>query len=376
MRRRGITACSLSVCLAAASFFGCRGPGPGVDHPKLRLNDIQVVATHNSYHVEPEAKLMTALRSVLGDAANGFEYTHMPLGQELDRGVRQLELDVFVDTPTGGHYATPKLVPLLGLAPVDPKMSEPGLKVFHVQEVDFRSTCPTFVSCLEAVKAWSDAHPRHLPIVIQIEAKDGAVADPANLGFVTPVPWSSAAFGSLESEISSVFPNDRIIRPADVKGRKPTLREAVLANKWPTLADARGKVMFTLDDTGAKRGMYRTLRPDVTDRLIFVAAAPPDDDAAYVVKNDPVDDAADIKSLVSQGFIVRTRADADTVQARSGDTSLRDAAWASGAQYISTDYLVPDERFTSYVGLLPSGETIRCNPVAAPKGCRPSQLTG
>jgi hypothetical protein len=122
--------------------------------------------------------------------------------------------------------------------------------------------------------------------------------------------------------------------------------------------------------------MYRSLRPDVTDRLVFVAAEPPDDDAAYVVKNDPVADAADIKSLVSQGFIVRTRADADTVQARSGDTTLRDAAWASGAQYISTDYLAPDARFTSYVGLLPSGETIRCDPLSAPRGCRPSQLVG
>jgi hypothetical protein len=173
-----------------------------------------------------------------------------------------------------------------------------------------------------------------------------------------------------------VFPNDRMIRPADVKGDKPTLRQGVLADQWPKLADARGKVMFTLDDTGSKRSMYRSLRPDVTSRLVFVAAAPPDNDAAYVVLNDPVADAAQIHSLVAQNFIVRTRADADTVQARSGDTSMRDAAWASAAQYVSTDYIVPDSRFTGYVGLLPSGETIRCNAVSAPEGCRASQLTG
>ena len=317
---------------------------------------------------------MSALRSVIGSAADGFEYTHLPLGEELDHGVRQIELDVFVDNPQGGYYAAPKLVPLLGLAPVDPRMSQPGLKVFHVQEVDFRSTCPTFVSCLEAVKAWSDAHPRHLPIVIQIEAKDGAIADPLALGFVTPIPWSSASFGTLESEIGSVFPASRIIKPTDVKGNKPTVREGVLADQWPKLDKARGKVMFSLDDNGAKRDMYRSLRPDVDDRLVFVDAAPPDDDAAYVVMNDPVADAAEIADLVKQGFLVRTRADVDTVQARSGDTTLRDAAWASGAQYISTDYLLPDPRFTSYVGTLPTGETIRCNPISAPKHCSPPQL--
>ena len=34
------------------------------------------------------------------------------------------------------------------------------------------ATASTFVDCLQTVKAWSDAHPRHLPIMILIEAKD------------------------------------------------------------------------------------------------------------------------------------------------------------------------------------------------------------
>jgi hypothetical protein len=376
MRRLGLTASSIAVCFAGVVVAaGCQ-PKPNPNHPQLRLNDIQVVATHNSYHVEPEPALMDALRGVIGDAADGFEYTHMPLDQELDRGVRQVELDAWVDAPEGGRYATPKVVSLLGLAPVDPRMSQTGLKVLHVLEVDYRSTCPTFVSCLQVIEAWSDAHPNHIPITIQIEPKDDVTPDPVGLGFVQPIPWTSSSFATLESEIGSVFPKGRIIRPADVQGHKPTLRQGVLADQWPTLRQARGKVLFALDDAGAKRDMYRSLRPDVADRLIFVNASPSDADAAYMVVNDPEQDAAQIKSLVAQGFIVRTRADADTVQARSGDTSERDAAWASGAQYVSTDYIVPDPRFTSYVGILPSGETIRCNPVSAPEGCRPDQLEG
>jgi len=60
---------------------------------------------------------------------------------------------------------------------------------------------------------------------------------------------------------------------------------------------------------------------------------------------------------------VRTRADADTEEARSGDTTRRDAALASGAHFVSTDYPVPDPRFTDYRVGIPGEGVARCNPV-------------
>ena len=42
-----------------------------------------------------------------------------------------------------------------------------------------------------------------------------------------------------------MFPADRVITPAQVRGDFATLPEAV---EWPTLAQARGKVLFALDD--------------------------------------------------------------------------------------------------------------------------------
>lgn len=367
MRRLGSM---LVLPLVVVSLLACE---PRPRGPKLRLNDIQVLASHNSYHVEPEPRLLDLLRGFLGDA-DGFQYTHMPLAEELDHGVRQVELDLFVDTPEGGHYASPKLVPLVGLDPVDPRMSEPGTKVIHIQEVDYRSTCPLFVECLEAIRAWSDAHPNHLPIVIQLEPKDDPITDPG-LGFVTPIPWDGSAFATVEQEILSVFSRQRIITPATVQGRRPSLRDAVLHDRWLRLADARGQVMFMLDDVGEERQAYRSLRPDVAERLIFVAAEPPDDDAAVVVVNNPVADADRIRALVEQGFMVRTRADADTVEARTGDTARRDAAWASGAQFVSTDYVVADERFgTDYSVQVPGGAVARCNPISAPRRCNGAQL--
>ena len=73
-------------------------------------------------------------------------------------------------------------------------------------------------------------------------------------------------------------------------------------------------------------------------------------------------------------MLVRTRADADTVQARSNDTTMRDAALAGGAQFVSTDYEVPDPRFGPYVVRIPGGTPARCNPVTAPPGCRSTDV--
>jgi len=381
-RPRRVGVALVSLILAALLASACRpiipvgvvGHGRG---PKVTINQIQVLASHNSYHVEPEPILLATLRSVLGAAADGFEYTHRPLADELDAGVRQVELDVFVDDPGGGRYAHPKLVPLLGLDPVDPALAGPGLKVLHVQEVDYRSTCPTVVDCLQDIRDWSHDHPAHLPITIQIEAKDDVIPDPAGLGFVQPLAWTAPHFSTLEAEIRSVFGPDDIITPGEVKGRSPSLADAVHKGRWPTLDESRGQVMFMLDDKGAKRDAYRAEVPDVDDRLVFVDVPPTDPDAAMTVVNDPIGDAARIRELVAEGFIVRTRADADTVQARSGDTTMRDAAFASGAQYVSTDYVFPDDRFgTGYVVDLPGDGPARCNPVNAPNRCKNADLSG
>jgi len=59
------------------------------------------------------------------------------------------------------------------------------------------------------------------------------------------------------------------------------------------------------------------------------------------------------------------------------DTSMLDAALASGAQLISTDFpqIGMSARYDSdYVAELPGGGPARCNPVNAPPGCRNLRL--
>ena len=103
--------------------------------------------------------------------------------------------------------------------------------------------------------------------------------------------------------------------------------------------------------------------------MLFVDSRPGDPEAAFAKLNDSVGDRKLIGQLVKQGFLVRTRADADTMEARTGDTTARDAALASGAQFVSTDYPELGPFGTDYIVELPGGGPARCNPVSAPKKC-------
>jgi hypothetical protein len=308
----------------------------------------------------------------------GWEYTHPPLEQQFgQQRVRQIELDVFAD-PDGGLYAQPSGLLLLTGDPSArlPELDAPGMKVLHVQDLDYRSTCATLIGCLETVKAWSDGHPRHLPVVILIEVKDEIIDDPLDLGFVTPLEFGAEEFDDLDAEIRQVFPEQQLITPDHVRDGRATLEEAVLAGGWPTLRRARGRVLFALDN-GAKGDLYRAGRPALEGRVLFTNSTPGDADAAFVKMNDPESDSERIRLLVASGYLVRTRADADTAEARSGDTRRRDVALASGAQLISTDYPDPDPAFGSgYAVRFPGGTLARCNPVNAPPWCDSAALQG
>jgi hypothetical protein len=273
-------------------------------------------------------------------------------------GVRAIELDVYAD-PQGGKFLHPALPEALGVViPDDPAMHAPGFKVLHQADVDTHSTCVSLKVCLAQVRQWSEANPGHVPIMVQLEVKDAADA---------------AELDSLDAEIRSIIPGDEMVTPDDVRGRFPTLGAAVRDHGWPTLGTMRGKIVFTLDNEGL-RALYRTGRPSLEGRVLFTPSSPGQDDAAFAKLNDPIGQAAQIKAALAANMMVRTRADADTVQARTNDTTMRDAALASGAQWVSTDYEVPNPAFSPYTVRMPGGTPARCNPVTAHHFCRSTDV--
>ncbi len=341
----------------------------------VHLNEIQTVGSHNSYHLLPSAPEVKLRNSFLGDADHGLEYRHAPLPVQFQsQKVRQVELDVFLDA-AGGKYANPLLRSAAGVGAYDPVMSQPGIKVLHVQDVDYASTCLTLKACLTQIKGWSDANPTHAPLAILLELKDDDVPFPG-FTFVHPEPFNTAAMDTLDAEIRAVMSPDELITPDDIRGVHPTLQEAVTTDGWPTLGASRGKVMFLMDNRGAYRTRYLTGHPNLEGRVLFTNATAGAPDAAFVEHNNS-GDVALIQDLVQQGYVVRTRADGDTKEARANDTTARDNAFLSGAQWVSTDYPVPGWAigFTSpYFVEIPGGTVARCNPVNAPTSCVSAEI--
>lgn len=337
----------------------------------LRLNDLQVIGTHNSYKLAIAPDELAAQRARDAAGAEALDYAHAPLHEQLELGMRSLELDVYYD-PKGGRYAHPPGALGQGYGDAGPwsrevaaRMQRPGFKVMHRADIDFRSQCMVFVQCLEQIRAWSQTHRDHAPILILINAKDAkGVA-----GSTPPLPFDGPAFDALDADIRSVFAADELITPDRVRGDAASLRAAVLAGRWPTLAQSRGKVLFALDEDARKVALYRGKRRSLEGRAMFVNGDESAPDAAYLTLNDPVAQGERIARAVAAGFLVRTRADADTVEARRNDPRRREAAFASGAQYISTDYPKPDLRLSRYRVTFPRSEVVRCNLRRAPERC-------
>ena len=301
----------------------------------LRLNHVQAIGTHNSYH----------LRSTLYPHPPPiFDYAHAPLDVQLEeQGVRKVELDVYWD--------------------LDLEI----FRVHHENYFDKETTCETLRLCLETLRDWSLAHPGHHPIMIMIEPK--GIHDEFTLSdspICDPPEFEVCHYAELDAEIRAVLTPDigpnLLITPDEVRGSHASLREAILTDGWPTLRQTRGRFLGAmlggLDFAGYTEGLS-----SLQGRALFIASSPGRDDAAILFRDDAADDEAEIAGLSALGYVLRTRADS-LDDARVNDTTARDAAFASGAHYISTDFPVPEYLDNGYFVQIPDGTPSRCNPIS------------
>ncbi len=293
-------------------------PAPLPMDDVLAVNHLQLEATHNSYHLRNDGGPID------------WKYGHAPLATQLStQGVRGLELDTHFNEACGRY------------------------EVYHLTRFDEGTTCRVFTDCLQEIRTWSDSNPSHHLLFIQIEPKDSG---------------DEARFLALEKEILSVFPRELVLTPDDVRGAAATLREAVTTRGWPTLGQTRGRVLFYLDRHDAYRDAYTRGKKDLNGRLLFADADETDGFAAVLVRNSP---GAAVTALVKQGFVVRTMTDVSIGGSLNNNRTQLEAALASGAQILSTDFpaKVPETAYFVEVGT-PS----RCNPVTAPADCKNDAL--
>ena len=341
----------------------------------LKLNQIQIIGSHNSYKKLPDPRVMKFLmtmRKRLGKKLDpiGIDYGHVTIDSQFTNyNMRGLEIDIYNDPKGGAFYKRRINMFVHGISQKSgvEALRKPGFKVLHIKDVDYQTNYYTFVDALSDLKKWSDEHPNHLPLFINIETKTGGPGDASKLlrflGFKRCVPYGSAACDAMDAEIKSVFGNDlkSILTPDRLKGKYADLNDMATHNGWPTLDESRGKIVFIM--LGDAKELYAQNHPSLTGRAMCIYSNPGKPECAFIMKDDPKRDSTTIPALVKQGYIVRTRSDAETVESRNNDSTAKIAAFKSGAQITSTDYYKPDLRFSNFTVQWDGIHAGRVNPV-------------
>jgi hypothetical protein len=294
------------------------GPTYGLDDA-LRLNEIQMKGSHNSYHVRPN------------NNEEAWAYDLPPIPVQLDyNGVRAFELDV--------HYMSGRFA------------------ILHLSGWDDRSTCPWLEDCLQQIRSWSEAHPGHAPIIIYYEIKDQT--DPQKV---------TDHMDQFEQTLVDNWPREKIFTPDDLTGSQyPDVQSAIKAKGWPTLGEVRGKVIMVLHAFGLAPHLYTNGGNGLWGKRMFVTDVDMHNrHAGFLAMDEPVENEWRIKDYVARGFMVRTRS--DDLPTFGGNRWVKlDAALRSGAHVILTDY--PEAYYIQdYAVYMPGGTPMRCNPITAPR---------
>jgi hypothetical protein len=332
---------------------------------ELGLNCFQIIGTHNSYKRRTHSNLYKIFRKIKKQQAQSIDYEHLPIKEQLSRlNIRKFEFDIYAD-PQGKRYYFRKLLPLIGKNPFANKtLKNPGFKVLHSPDLDFNSTCLTLKQCLQKLNFWSKKNPQHFPIYILLEYKHTKIDSFYKFLVKSPIPASYQLVNTIDQEILSIIPKEKIIYPDLVRGKYSSLKEAIKNKGWPKLKNSRGKFIFLLDNIDKVKNLYLQNHNKLENRLLFVSSNSQSDNAAFIKENNPISNFYLIKKLVKKGYLIRTRADYDTIHARENDHSQKKIAFSSGAQLISTDYPEPDHSLSNYqVSFSQKGDKIRINPL-------------
>lgn len=310
-------------------------------------DELRVVATHNSYALQPSWLQRAVIDLVDPGEGALLKYEHAPLWDQLEAGIRSFELDV--------------------------RWNGTDFGVSHVPLVANRSTVPDFALALEEIKIWSDRHPGHLPISVMVEPKsDYMFLDPTLKNF------DAAAWDAFDATLTDGL-GEKLFTPDDLRdhvrsesnnlrsesnnlgsessnlgSESSTLRDAVRATGWPRIGEMRDSVLFFLSDNEQVREQYLEGHEALAGRSMFTSSQTPAGDAVFAVRDDPR--VAAIGHDVAERVVVRTRADADLTHSEA----LTHAAFASGAQILSTDFPPSEpQQGTGYFFALTGGALVQ-----------------
>ena len=263
---------------------------------QVPFNQVQVRGSHNSYHKAPKIPL-----------SSKWKYTHPPLGYQLGQhGLQHFELDLYWD---GGDQQ---------------------FDVYHVPVVDDRTTCSSFQDCLADMARWTRQNPNHYPIVVQLEIKSQSDSTDTNHH------WARA----LDAEIRNQISDSALMTPDQLVTPGKTLRETILTDGWPIYRDLRGKIFFILLADTNLTSAYTEGPFYGRNKAMFPYGDGETHYSAFIKYDDPIRQYSQIQRRARQGFMIRSRADADL----DYDLHRQEKALSSGAHFLASDYFRPHDR--------------------------------
>ena len=278
----------------------------------VKINEIAVIGTHNSYQLlaTPQKRALEEVRSFLssGEKGGNRNFEMDTFTEQLERGVRNLEIDI--ETVDDG--------------------GDVSFIVTHNPITDNVSSAYDFAKGLEEILLWSENNPGHLPVYLLIEPK-GNVDEINNIKNFT---YEYAL--ELDNTIREAL-GDSLLTPKLAMGEFATLEEMRMADAWPTLKAASGKIIVLLhpcdvtaeyinaDTTVSSQAMFPMLRTEDIDKPY----------ASFILDNEPEDAVRNNKKTVDEKrLMVRSRAD-NYPDSDDGKYALADSC---GSHIITTDY--------------------------------------
>lgn len=278
----------------------------------VKINEIAVIGTHNSYQMLPTPQKYAFEKYLMflsgGKKGTKLNFEMDPYTAQLEYGVRNLEIDIET---------------------VD-KDGKVSFVVTHSPISDNTSSAYDFAKGLYEIALWSDNNPNHLPVYLLIEPK-GEVPSVNNMK-----NFSVGYAEKLDLIIREVL-GDRLLTPKQAMGDYKSFEEMRMADSWPSLKEAAGKIIvllhpcnvtdeyISIDDTLNSQAMFPMLRFDGIDKPY----------ASFILDNDP--ETATVnnkKTVIEKNLMVRTRADNYPV---FSDERYR-CADDCGSHIITTDY--------------------------------------
>lgn len=272
-----------------------------------KITQLQYLSTHNSYKKKMPSLLYGVAKTYSNAASINMhqQYHHSTLTNQLNNGIRGLELDV--------------------------RYQFDNFYVYHIPVTDGRTNNPIWKTTLEELLLWSVRNPDHTMINIIIEMKnDSRLFNPSYKKL------NQELLNEFDKTIAYTLGHNKIVTPNILMNGYDNLQQMVEENGWPTFHQTAGKFMFLLHYHEEYTDQYISIDPTLSTQIMTPMIESKYLDkyieyAAVLLHNTPEIDV--ISELIQNNYLVRTRMDINIIH----DTKRASDAILSGAQIITTD---------------------------------------